>query len=133
MPMRVILQIFLIIVVLNTYGQDNGIVFQEDFEAATIAEMITKWDEAKHHATMSFSTAVPPGSPGSQSLVMTYSEGHNTGGHLYKLFPDGYDSLFARFYVKFEADPSPVHHFVHMGGYFPPTAWPQGGAGSRPV
>ena len=39
----------------------------------------------------------------------------------------------AQFYVKFEADHSPVHHFVHMGGYYPPTTWPQGGAGSRPA
>ena len=82
---------------------------------------------------MSLSGDVPDGSPGSQSLVMTYTAGQNTGGHLYKMFPEGYDSLFARFYVKFEANHSPVHHFVHMGGYYPPTTWPQGGAGSRPA
>ncbi len=110
-----------------------GIIFQEDFEAASISEMTEKWDEAKNSANMSFSSDVPAGSPGSQSLVMTYTEGQNSGGHLYKMFPEGYDSLFARFYVKFESNHSPVHHFVHMGGYNPPTAWPQGGAGSRPV
>lgn len=131
--MRTFIQIFLILVVFNASGQDVGIIFQEDFEATSISEMTVKWDEAKNHANMFFSSDVPEGSPGSQSLVMTYTEGQNTGGHLYKMFPDGYDSLFARFYVKFEANHSPVHHFVHMGGYYPPTAWPQGGAGSRPV
>ena len=131
------MKIFLLFVSLtaafNVFGQEEGIIFQEDFEASSIADMISKWDEAKNHANMSFSGDVPEGSPGSQSLVMTYTEGQNTGGHLYKMFPEGYDSLFARFYVKFEANHSPVHHFVHMGGYYPPTAWPQGGAGSRPV
>jgi hypothetical protein len=117
----------------HALGQEGEIVFREDFEAATISEMISNWDEAKNHANMSFSGDVPDGSPGSQSLVMTYKEGEDTGGHLYKMFPEGYDSLFARFYVKFEASHSPVHHFVHMGGYYPPTGWPQGGAGTRPA
>jgi hypothetical protein len=131
--MKAFIQISLLLVAFNAFGQENGIIFKEDFEAASIAEMISNWDEAKNHANMSFSGDVPDGSTGSQSLVMTYTAGQNTGGHLYKMFPDGYDSLFARFYVKFEANHSPVHHFVHMGGYYPPTTWPQGGAGSRPA
>ena len=131
--MKTFILISLLLVAFNGFGQEGGIIFQEDFEAASISEMTVKWDEAKNSANMSFSSDVPEGSPGSQSLVMTYTAGQNTGGHLYKMFPDGYDSLFARFYVKFEANHSPVHHFVHMGGYYPPTTWPQGGAGSRPV
>jgi hypothetical protein len=131
--MKTILLVSLVFAACNAFGQESGIIFQEDFEAATIAEMITKWDEAKNSAGMSFSSDVPEGSPGSQSLVMTYAGGQHTGGHLYKMFPEGHDSLFARFYVKFEAVHSPVHHFVHMGGYYPPTTWPQGGAGTRPV
>jgi hypothetical protein len=34
--------------------------------------------------------------------------------------------------VKFAEDCYPIHHFVHLGGYNPPTPWPQGGAGIRP-
>jgi hypothetical protein len=131
--MKTFVLISLLLLACNAFGQEGGIIFQEDFEAASISEMTVKWDEAKNSANMSFSSDVPDGSPGSQSLVMTYTAGQNTGGHLYKMFPEGYDSLFARFYVKFEADHSLVHHFVHMGGYNPPTSWPQGGAGSRPV
>ena len=81
---------------------------------------------------MSFSSDVPESSPGSQSLIMTYTPGQNTGGHLFKMFPEGYDSLFVRFWVKFSANHSKVHHFVHLGGYNPPTAYPQGGAGVKP-
>jgi len=131
--MKAFVLIFSLSVAGSLLAQTGEIIFQDDFEAASISEMTVKWDEAKNHANMSFSSDVPEGSPGSQSLVMTYTAGQNTGGHLYKMFPEGYDSLFARFYVKFEAIHSPVHHFVHMGGYYPPTAWPQGGAGSRPV
>jgi hypothetical protein len=131
--MKSIILISLLLAALSAFSQEGGIIFQEDFEASSITEMISKWDEAKNHANMSFSRDVPPSSRGSQSLVMTYTEDQNTGGHLYKMLEEGYDSLFARFYVKFEASHSPVHHFVHMGGYYPPTTWPQGGAGNRPV
>ena len=41
--------------------------------------------------------------------------------------------MFARFYVKFAGDCEPIHHFgTHLGGFNPPTRWPQGGAGTRP-
>jgi hypothetical protein len=131
--MKTLILIAVLVAAYDAFGQEGGIIFQEDFEAASITEMISKWDEAKNHANMSFSGDVPQGSQGSQSLIMTYTAAQNTGGHLYKMFPEGYDSLYARFYVKFEANHSNVHHFVHMGGYYPPTTWPQGGAGSRPV
>lgn len=108
-------------------------IFTADFEDATLDDMAVQWNEAKNLSGMAFSDDVPPGSPGTQSLMMTAEIGQNTGGHLYKMFPDGFDSLYARFYVKFSPTHSPVHHFVHMGGYNPPTRWPQGGAGERPV
>jgi hypothetical protein len=63
---------------------------------------------------------------------MTHVGGQSTGGHLYRRLMPGYDQLFLRFYVKFDSDCYPIHHFVHMGGYHPATPWPQGGAGTRP-
>ena len=130
--MKTFIFIFCLLLAYNASGQKTGIIFQEDFEAASVQEMISKWDQAKNSANMSFTSDVPEGSSGSQSLMMTYKPGENTGGHLYKMFPEGYDSLFARFYVKFSANHSKVHHFVHMGGYNPPTTYPQGGAGVKP-
>jgi len=58
--------------------------------------------------------------------------GENTGGHLYTRLPRGEDTVYARFYVKFAPDAEYIHHFVTLGGYQPPTRWPQGGAGERP-
>ncbi|MCK4464910.1 MAG: hypothetical protein KAU83_04290 [Bacteroidales bacterium] len=130
--MKTFILISLLLVAYNAFGQETGIIFQEDFETASIQEMASKWDDTKNTASMSFSSDVPEGSPGTQSLMMTFTPGQNTGGYLYKMLPEGYDSLFARFYVKFGANHSKVHHFVHMGGYNPPTTWPQGGAGVKP-
>ena len=117
--MRTFILISCLLITYGAFGQKSGIIFQEDFEADSIQEMILKWDQAKNSANMSFSSDVPESSPGSQSLIMTYTPGQNTGGHLFKMFPEGYDSLFARFYVKFSANHSKVHHFVHLGGYNP--------------
>jgi hypothetical protein len=114
-------------------GTSAQTVFTEDFETASLDAIAARWDEARFREHMSLSTDVPPGSPGVQSLMMTSEIGVNTGGHLYKMFREGFDSLYARFYVKFGSTHHPVHHFVHMGGYNPPTRWPQGGAGERPI
>src|SRR5262249_63057 len=34
--------------------------------------------------------------------------------------------------VRFDRECVPIHHFFHVGGYNPATAYPQGGAGIRP-
>src|SRR5262249_37029025 len=73
-----------------------------------------------------------PGSRGKRSLLLTATLGENTGGHLYHRLDRGVETLFARFYVRFAPDAAYIHHFVHMGGYNPPTPYPQGGARERP-
>jgi len=130
--------LFVLLLLIPPYAEgiesDLYVVLTEDFEEATIEEMAAQWDEVVNLEGMSFSSDVSSVSPGNQSLMMTSIIGSNTGGHLYKRLADyaGYDTLYARFYVKFAESCHPVHHFVHMGGYNPPTLWPQGGAGIRP-
>ena len=114
-------------------AQKPGIVFQEDFESASKEAMLLKWDDTNNPEGMSFSSETPPGSKGKKSLMMTYSPGQNTGGYLFKMFPKGFDTLYARFYVKFITNFSKVHHFVAMGGYNPPSKWSIGRAGIRPL
>jgi hypothetical protein len=115
-------------------ASDKAVIFTEDFEESTLNDIATHWNEAVNLAGMSLESDVPAVSHGTQSLQMTSVIGQNTGGHLYKRLAQqgGYDTLYARFYVKFALSCHPVHHFVHMGGYNPPTNWPQGGAGERP-
>jgi hypothetical protein len=65
---------------------------------------------------------------------MTHVGGKGDGGHLYRRLPKGYDRVFARFYVKFDPDCAPIHHFgTCIGGNNPSTPWPMVSAGNRPA
>lgn len=113
--------------------KDPAVVFAETFESVrSMAELKQRWDNVKNAQIMSFSADVPAGSWGRQSLLMRHVGGKGSGGHLYRRLPPGYDQLYVRFYVKFDPDCAPIHHFFHVGGYNPATPWPQGGAGRRP-
>jgi predicted amidohydrolase len=115
-------------------GKDPRVLFAEDFETGSIEEIGKRWGEMSDRGgkVMAFAADAPPGSKGRRSLQMTATLGENTGGHLYTRLKRGEEKVFARFYVKFPADSGYVHHFVTLGGYRPPTGWPQGGAGERP-
>lgn len=108
------------------------VVFTEDFEESTLTDMKARWSNVKNSWAISFSSDVPPGSAGEQSIMMRHVVGSNTGAHLYQNFPEGYDTLYARFMVKFSSAHAPVHHFVKLGGYNPPSPWPLGNAGELP-
>ncbi|MEA2064005.1 MAG: hypothetical protein U9P14_09935, partial [Gemmatimonadota bacterium] len=81
---------------------------------------------------LEFVTESPPDSKGQRCLRMTATKGHDAGGHLWKLLDQGYDQLYARFYVKFAHDHPYTHHFVTLGARMNSPSYPIGGAGSRP-
>src|SRR5947209_9602525 len=112
--------------------KDRDAVFVEDFEEASLGELKKRWESVSGAEIMSLSNDVPPGSMGKRSLLMTHVGGRGDGGHLYRRLLPGYDELYVRFYVKFDPGCAPIHHFFHVGGYQPPTPYPQGGAGDRP-
>ena len=113
---------------------DPAVVFVETFEGLNISSSLqNRWESVSNPQLMSFDADIPAGSSGTQSLLVSHVGGPTTGGHLYRRLGNGYDKLYFRFYVKFDADANPIHHFVHMGGYSPSTAFPQGGAGGRPA
>lgn len=110
---------------------DPAVVLVEDFEQASWEDSKARWESVQ--GTQALSDDRPRASAGKQSVHMTHVGGQGNGSTLYKRLPgDGYDRLFYRFYVKFDPDCYPIHHFVHVGGYNPPTPWAQGGAGERP-
>jgi hypothetical protein len=113
---------------------DPAVLFAEDFEERDLGAVVKRWDESsnKDGKVLALSDDVPPASAGKHSLQMTATLGENTGGHLYTRLARGVDQVYARFYVKFPKSAQYIHHFVHLGGYNPPTAYPQGGAGERP-
>lgn len=114
-------------------ASDPAVLFVEDFESPTIEAMNQRWTEAKNPANevFTFAADVPTGSAGKQSLRMTATKGRNEGGHLWKLFERGVDTMHARFYVKFAKDHPYVHHFVKIGAWRDSPRWPQGEAGKR--
>jgi predicted amidohydrolase len=114
-------------------AKDPRVIFVENFEQPSLDDLKTHWDTVTNAEIMSLSNDVPAQSGGKRSLLMTHVGGKGTGGQLYRSLKPGYDKLHARFYVKFDRDCAPIHHFgTNIGGYHPATPWPQGGAGERP-
>jgi hypothetical protein len=115
--------------------RDPAVVFAENFEAGGVADLGKRWSEVsnKDGRVIAFSNDVPPGSGGRRSVQLTGTLGQNTGGHLYTSFKRGVDRAYLRFYTKFAEDHGYEHHFVELGGYNPPTAWPNPRAGTRPA
>ena len=91
--MKSLLLFSLLFKVYSTFEHENRIIFPEDFEATSVQKVILKWYEVKNSTNISFSSDAPKASSGSQSLLMTYNYGQNTGRHLYKMFPETYDSV----------------------------------------
>ncbi|MBM4041365.1 MAG: hypothetical protein FJ290_22925 [Planctomycetes bacterium] len=112
--------------------KDPAVVFVEAFDAAAVDDLKSRWDGVKNPDIMTLSDDVPAGSGTKRSLLMTHVGGKGDGANLYRRLLPGYEKLHVRFYVKFDPDCGPIHHFFHVGGYNPPTRWAQGGAGTRP-
>jgi hypothetical protein len=112
---------------------DPDVVFVEMFETGTTANLATRWTATDNTAGMSFVSNVPLQSGGARALQMTSVGGVNEGGQLYKTLAPGYEQLYFRYYVKYA--PSQMYHHTggYIGGYFPLTNFPQGGAGERPA
>ncbi len=114
-------------------GDDPAVIWHEDFEQATIDELADLYDQARTDG-MSFSSDPPENSAGSQSVVMEAGGDLGSATDLYTRLPDedGYDQLYIRYYFRHHADSNYHHTRANLGGYNPPSAWPQGGAGTRP-
>lgn len=114
-------------------ADDARVLFVEDFNADSLDAVAERWETFENAESMSLSADVPQGSGDGKSLLMTHVGGKGTGAQLYRRLPPGHERVFARWYVKFDRDCAPIHHFgTHLGGFNPPTPWPQGGAGERP-
>src|SRR2546423_11657917 len=91
--------------------KDPNVVFVENFEEPSLDTMKKRWETVESAEGMAYTADVPAGSGGKHSLRMTHVGGKGTGPHLYRRLQPGYDKLYARFYVKFDPDCFPIHHF----------------------
>lgn len=113
---------------------DPRVVFFEDFETGTVGDLGRSWDQVVTGGGMTLPDDSPAESRGSRSVQITATGGGSAGGHLYTRLPIGLDTVFVRYYVKYGAGPAfDGHTGLWMGGYNPPTPYPQGNAGIRPA
>lgn len=122
------------------YPGDNGIdshasvIFYEDFEDASVAALTDGWDSVSRDDTLSLVSDIPASAaPGSQALQMLVPGGSGTTGvTLFENFATQQDTVYVRYYAKYN-DRGAYHHTgMWMGGFNPPTQWPQGTAGITP-
>jgi len=111
---------------------DPDVIMTEMFED-NVTAIVDRWNEAANAIGMSLSSDIPAGSGGTRSLLMTSIGGTNTGGHLYKNLAPGYEEIYLRYYIKYSPTGKYGHTGGWLGGFNPPTDWPQGGAGERPT
>lgn len=116
-------------------GWENhpSILLVEDFEVGSIDDLKPRWNEIenKDGEVLELIADHPADSAGKRCLQVTATLGKNTGGHLFKRLDPIRTVVFVRFYVKFAEDAPYLHHFSGLGGYNPPTNWPQGNAGKH--
>ena len=115
-------------------GSDPDVVFFADFEDATIDDVFAKFSSSYrlNAAGMHLDADVPAASPGHQSLAMSTDPDHVSTA-LYKLFPEDYDELYVRWYIKYPAGGAWHHTGVWWGGYADRLEYASPHAGERPV
>ena len=105
--------------------KDPEVVFAENFEEPSVEAIRKRW-EKRSIPNQCRSPPTFPRAGGKQSLLMSHIGGKGDGGHLYRRLDKGHDQIFARFYVNFDPDCAPIHHFgTCIGGNNPSTPWPK--------
>lgn len=104
---------------------DSRVYLVEDFERPAAIDLQTDWPDYSHPENSSLVAEVPAASSGTKSLLMDGSQG---SGHWYRNVEVG-DQVFVRYYIKYDQGRHYHHTGLWLGGYDPPTPWPQGNAG----
>lgn len=108
-------------------ANDPDVIFAENFESS-LAVFSARFNGGGPSG-IAISTDHPSASSGVQSVRLIPS---GISGTLYRQLPANYDTLYFRYYVKYLGNVS--HHAGgYMGGYSPPSSWPQGDAGLKGV
>jgi hypothetical protein len=108
-------------------GSDPAVVFSENFESS-----LATWSARFNGGGPSGigTSADRPAASGGVQSARLIPNGIN--GTLYRQLPTNYAHLWMRYYVKYLGNVS-HHSGSYMGGYFPPSSFPQGDAGIKGI
>ncbi len=112
--------------------RDPAVVFAENFDRPRMEDLLIRFTNLKHPENISLVEDGPRWKTGQRALRITSVGGSNTGGGLYKQLSKGYDLLYLRYYVKYPSGGTYTHSSAWLGGYRPPSDWPQPHAGIKP-
>ncbi|MBK8282024.1 MAG: T9SS type A sorting domain-containing protein [Saprospiraceae bacterium] len=125
----------------NNIASDPAVLFTEMCEQSDLNSFFSNWSSNSGVKSIALDPSTyPPGSPGHQSVRLFTTAGvlGQPGtvqtAILYKFFPGGVnDSIFARWYVKYNSSGTLHHSGPRLGGNNPPNAVnPNSPAGVRP-
>ncbi|MGC4234936.1 MAG: hypothetical protein QM594_18290, partial [Niabella sp.] len=111
--------------------QDPDVLYTEKFNDG-MPNILSRYTDVLNSEGMSLDSADVP-ARGCIALKMTNRGGKNDGGHLFRKFDPGFDSvIYIRYYVKYPSDSKGyIHHeSVWVGGYHPATRYPHPRAGT---
>jgi len=112
-------------------ASDPNVVWTENFEEASVAAFYGRYD-AGQQSGFAFDTDKPSKSMGKASGKLTANGAGPNAVDFYKSFTPGYGELFVRYYAKYEPNVAWHHTGVWIGGYNPPTPYPNPQAGLKP-
>lgn len=122
-------------------GTNTNVIFTEMFEQPDTYSLIAQsgYTASSVLTNISFDPSVPPGSTGSQSCKLrtvetsTTLNDANEDTYLLKKFSTGInDSVFVRYYIKYNNAHAFHHSGVWMGGNYPASCWPCSPSGKVP-
>jgi hypothetical protein len=114
------------------------VVWHEDFEEGSVSAVTARYDRYSNAPGMALVSDVPArrsGQCGTASMRFT-AGGDSSATDLYKKLLQGngagYNELYVRWYVKYQAGGKWHHTGVSFGGYNPPSDGPNPRAGEKP-
>jgi len=114
-------------------AQDPKVIFVDNFESsANTADLGLRWQSISGVARMLIEAAPANVASGTRSLRITNTTGQDSGGALFKQMKPGFDTVYARYYVKFSADFQQANHFTWLMAEKDAPAWPMIQAGVIP-
>jgi hypothetical protein len=103
-------------------GNDANVIFAEMFEQGSTTTLLAGYTNVTNSSNISFDASVPPGSLGMQSCKLTsyHTPSNLNATEMRKRFPIGVnDSVFVRFYVKYNNDHTHHHSGIWLHGSDP--------------